>query len=111
MTLDADDISAIAQQVARTIWPSGRAWFVSKTGSDANDGLSWDTAKLTIGGCAASGGDVIVIGPGQFNEALDFTGIDIHIMGAGYGASGTVLFRNSGDHVLITGDGSHISGI
>jgi hypothetical protein len=106
MTLDAADISAVAQQVARTLYPSGRAWFVAKTGNDANDGLSWDTAKLHIAAATASGGDSIFVGPGTFAEAVDFTGIGLRIIGAGYGA--TIVSFSGSSPVLIVGDGSRL---
>lgn len=47
-------------------------YFVSKNGSDSNDGRSWSTAKLTID--AAKGNNrKILVGPGVYSETLDWS--------------------------------------
>jgi hypothetical protein len=57
----------------------GKTFYVSKTGNDANDGLSWGTAKLTVGAAAAAllavGYGTLYIGPGVYDEhiAMDCT--------------------------------------
>lgn len=47
--------------------------YVGRGGSDSNDGLSWATRKLTIGGVAPVPGDLIMVGPGpiDINCAVD----------------------------------------
>lgn len=60
--------------------------YVSKSGNDANDGRSWQTAKLTIAGAiaACSGGETIHVGPGTYVENVDLTGSGgVTIKGAG----------------------------
>lgn len=58
-----------------TIW-------VSKIGNDANDGRTYETAKLTIGSAIgiASAGDVIVIESGSYTENINVP-VDVSIQG------------------------------
>lgn len=50
-------------------------YFVSKQGSDANDGTSWETAFLTVqkGVDALAPGDRLTIGPGEYFESVNRT--------------------------------------
>jgi len=74
-------------------------WYVSKSGNDANDGRSWQTAKLTIGAAvvATAAGATIRIGPGTYVEAVDASAkANLTLEGAGYStiiapAAGTAL--------------------
>ena len=46
----------------------GKAWYVATTGSDANDGLTPDTAFATVamGIASAAAGEVVLVGPGSY---------------------------------------------
>lgn len=46
--------------------------YVSKSGSDANSGVDWEHAKLTIqaGIDAASAGGVVLVGPGDYSDTV-----------------------------------------
>lgn len=48
------------------------AHYVAKTGSDSNNGTSWDDAWLTIGYALTriSGGETLIIGDGTYDECL-----------------------------------------
>jgi parallel beta-helix repeat protein len=48
-------------------------WHVAKTGSDNNNGHSYEYAKLTIGAAvtASASGDKIIIWPGDYNEQVN----------------------------------------
>jgi len=48
-------------------------WHVAKTGSDNNNGHSYEYAKLTIGAAvtASASGDKIIIWPGDYDETVD----------------------------------------
>lgn len=67
--------------------------YVSKGGSDANDGSSWALSKLTIQGAAnaAASGDTIEIGSGEYNEAVSLTAAE----GYSFVADGHVVMRNN----------------
>ena len=49
--------------------------YVSKSGNDANSGVDWEHAKLTInaGISAASAGGVVLVGPGDYSGATSHT--------------------------------------
>lgn len=74
-------------------------YYVKKTGNDNNDGLSWDTAFLTIQAACNkarylpgtttidSSNDRdkwIFVAPGQYNEQILFSGYNIHLIGLQY---------------------------
>lgn len=63
----------------------GAALHVATDGNNANDGLSFDTPKLTIAGAqsAAVAGDQIFIAPGDYDEAVVVTKDDLTFVGAG----------------------------
>lgn len=47
--------------------------YVGAGGSDANNGLSWATRKVTLNGCEDSpvaAGDIVYVGPGTYRETL-----------------------------------------
>src|SRR5207253_201489 len=59
------------------IWTAGTATraatvYVSKAGNDANDGLSWQTAKLTVqaGISASTSGDQVWVAAGTYVERI-----------------------------------------
>jgi len=56
-----------------TLQVNATDWYVAKTGNDANDGSSWQEAKLTISAMvtASSNGDTIYIGTGTYDEEVD----------------------------------------
>ena len=67
-------------------------WFIDGIdGSNANDGLTKETAFAAIqtGIYAAKNGDTVVVGPGTYNETVDFLGKAITV-------------RSSGDAAVIT---------
>ncbi len=64
--------------------------------NDDGDGLSWATAKKTIqsGLDIANNGDVIYVASGTYDEAIDINK-RVSLIGAGSGASGTILQSSS----------------
>jgi len=79
--------------------------YVSATGDDAYDGLSWNKPKLTGASTitAASDGDMILIGPGSFAGQTDASGKNkLLIRGAGPGQ--TVLTHDTAETFLIGND-------
>lgn len=66
---------------------TGTAFYVSKTGADGADGLSWETSLLTIDAaiakCTAYAGDVILIAPSSaaYNENAATGGVICDIAG------------------------------
>ena len=99
----------IAQIIRGT---KGVVYFVATDGSDGNDGLSPDTAKLTSKTVieAASANDVVILGPGLF--ALAATTIDVpdsvSVVGAGMGAT-RVTCTATNEVAMSPGNGSLIS--
>lgn len=78
------------------------SFYVAKTGADANDGLTWDRAKLTITAAVgvASDGDTIHIGPGTFAETIDLVAagpLSLNLIGSG---PNTILSGNHASRVL-----------
>ena len=61
--------------------------YVAKTGDDTNDGLSWATAKLTIGAAlsASSAGDNVMIASGTYPEFISIKD-GVNVLG-GYNAA------------------------
>lgn len=73
--------------------------YVSKGGNDSNDGSSWALSKLTIQGAvtAATSGDTIEIGSGEYNEAVSWTGTTKSLT---YNGNGYVLLRNNAAYAI-----------
>ena len=85
--------------------------YVSGQGNDGNDGLSWASAKLTVGGALAAlpTGGTVVLAAGTFTEkglAVPAGG-NLAIRGAGPGV--TVLQATSGDLWTVPANGSFVS--
>ena len=91
-----DSISVIGETVATfsienqadnpdTVGINSGQWYVSIFGNDSNSGRSWKNAKLTVGAAntAAAAGDIINIGPGNYNESIIIAVADLTIQGAG----------------------------
>jgi len=82
--------------------------YVTKAGNDANGGLSWNDAKLTVGAAAAaaSDGDTIHIGPGTFAESLDLVAVgpmlQVDLIGSG---PTTILSGNVATRMLFLAGG------
>lgn len=78
LILDAIDGNGQAAGIARGVW------YVSKQGDDADDGRSWQTAKLTLPAAitAATSQDAIEVGPGTFGDGAAYS-LDkrVHIIG------------------------------
>lgn len=104
LTLLADNTSGdISPQDARDVLvstmvpdPANVYWqYVSKSGNDSNDGLSWPSAKLTVAAAIAALPEEgtnpnihragrIYVGPGQFTESGELQwGQGLEIIGAG----------------------------
>jgi hypothetical protein len=82
-------------------------YYVSKTGSDANDGLTVTTPKLTIGAAIAlvSAGDAILVGPGTYTAATDTAFLipnNVDLIGSG--RNNTIITANSAQ-VALTEEG------
>lgn len=79
---DGTGYSFLYQQVAREVFGvSGTVWHVATDGNDANDGLSWKTAKLSPKTVieAASAGDLVVCGPGDFMLGEEGIGLPVGV--------------------------------
>ena len=73
----------------------GTTYFVGKNGNDGWDGLTWATRRLTVvsGYSLCDDGDALIIGPGQFVEAVAFNDACITVVGScAPGASGTQVY-------------------
>ncbi len=83
-SFDAYDFSITSGNV--TLRPGSNIYFVGKHGNDSADGLTWESAKLTIQAAitAASSGDVVVgYDKGTYTENLTAaTGIDVYMPNA-----------------------------
>jgi len=80
-------------------------WHVAKTGSDNNNGHSYEYAKLTIGAAvtASASGDKIIIWPGTYNELIDGSAKSgIKLIGMGWNTLVESSSQNSA--VLKVGD-------
>jgi hypothetical protein len=74
-----------------------KKFFVSKTGNDANDGLTWNTAKLTVANAllASASGDELLLGPGTYDEGQELV-VDKGIKLRSFqGAAATTLTRGA----------------
>lgn len=104
------ELTAAAQQDIAQLINARSTWFVNKAGSDANGGLSWDDADLTIGAAvaAASAGDKIVIGPGTYTEAVDSSALaNLEIVGAGM----STIISQTAANTLKIGNGTTVRDI
>lgn len=82
---------------------AGNTIYVSKSGSDSNDGSSWELAKLTVTSAvaAAASNDTIMIGAGDFEESaqVDASALTgLRILGTGFGS---IISRSSGSPLKI----------
>ena len=71
--------------LAISAWATDR--YVAPTGDNSNDGLSWETAKLTVSSAvnASSSGDNVLVAAGTYNECVSIKdGVNIR---GGYNAS------------------------
>ena len=64
----------------------GNVFYVnSNTGSNGNDGKSWDyplaTVDYAVGLCTASNGDIILVAPGHAETVVAAAGIDLDVAG------------------------------
>lgn len=82
-------------------------YYVDPTnGNDADDGLSWANAFLTLNGAEdepVAAGDVVYVGPGVYRETLT-----CDVSGANPYSTGTVSVTNGSDQV--TGNGTTFGG-
>ncbi len=90
----------------RTVDPE---YYVSTTGNDANDGLTWATAKATLKGAAqiAAAPSTINVGAGTYsgtgNENIDWSNYGgVGVVGAG---STATVFQTSNTHFIRNLDG------
>lgn len=98
----------------------GRSWYVTTTGSDSNDGLSWERPKLTPAAAitAAVTGATVYGGAGTFDlgtGGLDFGAANtktVHFRGSGAGATIIKSKRNlvTQGVIMLHGDGSVLEG-
>ena len=66
----------LAFQVGTVSAQEPKTYYVSITGDDAKDGLSWENAFATIQkaiGSAVSSGDTVLVGPGTYEEDVNIT--------------------------------------
>lgn len=87
---------------------SNYVWHVTKDGSDADDGHTYGTAKVTVQAAvnAAAGGDTIVIWPGDYAEAVDASGKALQFIGIDRHTS--CITGVSGEKSLKLGNGSTV---
>ena len=89
---DGERISTLEAGLSGIAPSPGITLYVSTNGVDTNDGLSWDTAKLTVQGAvdAASSLDNIYIGPGSYDENVTIPHSKPAITLTGAGPRGSV---------------------
>lgn len=89
-----------------------KVFYVSTTGSDANDGKSVYTAKLTLSSAAAAAGNTgnqVVVLPGTYNETTTITNLNLSITAANteirgiVNFTGTITVNNASSSLSITG--------
>ena len=101
------DVTALVADIAlRAIKPaaSDAIVYVSQNGNDANDGLSWGSAKLTLAAAltAVPDGGTVQMGGGVFNSASQISAAGLNgvkLLGASTGSSqqtGGTIIRYSG---------------
>lgn len=76
--------------------------YVGPGGSNANDGLTWATRKLTLNGVEDTpvvAGDIVYVGPGSYRETLT-----LDVSGGNAYSTGTVSLTNGS--AVVTGSGS-----
>lgn len=104
----------LPDQVVESQWPAAVARrYVTATGSDTNDGLTWGSSFLTVQAAIASlpvNGGTVEIGPGNFTTALIAPVDDLVLTGQGPGITtltavavilGAVVDGTSVDNVTI----------
>ena len=90
-----------------------KTYYVSTGGNDTNDGLSPESAKLTIQAAidAATSGDTIIVGDGVYTENLRVNKENLTIRSENGAAATTVQTPNPDDHVFeVTASGVSIVG-
>ena len=94
---DGERISTLEAGLSGIAPSPGITLYVSTNGVDTNDGLSWDTAKLTVQGAvnAASSLDNIYIGPGAYDENVTIPHSKAAITLTGAGPRGSVAISPS----------------
>jgi hypothetical protein len=117
LALAGGQLSSPTATVAKVSVPAtaaavaGGTVHVSPQGDDGNDGLSWTTAKLTVGGALAilPTGGIIFLAAGTFTEAglAIPAGGNLAIRGAGSGS--TVLQAVSGDLWTVPANSDFVS--
>jgi hypothetical protein len=93
----------MGDQIRHILKFTGQPWWVSKEGSDSNDGASPANAFLTIGYAIsqASGGDIITVKAGTYDEAVDVNKRGLEL----YGEIGAIVTNTaSGSCVTVSED-------
>ena len=85
--------------------------YVAKTGNDANDGLAWATAKLTVqaGLNAAASGDQVWVASGTYTESVALRG-GVSLYGGFIGSETNQYQRQPATNVTVL-DGSHAGSV
>jgi len=81
------------QDIANLVHGAGTIYYVDTAGDDGNDGLSWDTAKLSPKTIieAASSGDLVLIGLGTFAIGNQYIEVPDGVSVRGAGVAGTTV--------------------
>jgi hypothetical protein len=110
-----EDVPSVAEFNARTLIAADYAsparvvrYVDANASDDTGDGLTWATAKKTIGATIAAispadAGDKIDIGPGTYSEAVDASG-NVNLLISGAGQSTTISATD--DAALRVGSGT-----
>ncbi len=108
--LAADAVAEIAATIGPNVYGADCYYVDSGRADDTGDGLTWTAAKKTIGAAvgAASNGDLLLVGPGTYAEAVDASAKSyLRFRGAG---NGTAISGNSEGLIAGTGfRGSHFA--
>lgn len=119
ITIDGGTANLIGQEntathlshiAASLDWRSTHAWYVAKSGNDANGGHEFGDALLTVAAAVAAAvdGDVIIVYPGAYDEEVDASALAGLTLKSAYGW-GTQI-TNAGTPLTV-GDYATVEGL
>lgn len=92
-------IDAEVEDLIMSLTARGNTYYVATTGNDANTGLSWDEALLTIDAavnkCSSNAGDAIKIAAGNYDESVNTSGVIVDVEGL------TIIGENVSEDIAV----------
>ena len=89
-----------------------KVWFVTKDGVDAQRGKNWGSAKLTVQAAvdAMSAGDVLFVGPGEYDEAVTIAPAKSNIIIAcPFGRGSAFIAPSAANSTAVTNNADDVS--